>query len=99
MGFVSINVVMLTIRFQPSFRHRSLSLSHFQYAQIRMPCFGNKWVWNTILIVHNYILSDVYWGGDVWQGYRSLIAFSFALRDSSPYSNRSPFHDRRIVWW
>ena len=99
MGFVSINVVMLIIRFQPSFRHRSLSLSHFQYAQIRMPCFGNKWVWNTILIVHNYILSDEYCGGYVWQGYRSLIAFSFALRDSAPYSNRSPFHDRRIVWW
>ncbi|NLK92698.1 MAG: hypothetical protein GX273_06130 [Bacteroidales bacterium] len=44
MGFVSINVVMLTICFQPFSRHRSLSLSHFQYAQIRMPCYGNKWV-------------------------------------------------------
>ncbi len=37
-------VVMLTICFQPFSRHRSLSLSHFQYAQIRMPCYGNKWL-------------------------------------------------------
>ena len=68
MGFVSINVVMLTIRFQPSFRHRSLSLSHFQYAQIRIPYYGNKWLWNTILFVHNRILSDEYCGGDVMAG-------------------------------
>ena len=75
MGFVSINVVMLTIRFQPFALLRSLSLSHFQYAQIRMPCFGNKWVWNTIPIVHNHILSDEYCGGYVWQGYRSCFGF------------------------
>ena len=53
----------------------SLSLSHFQYAQIRMPCYGNKWLWNTILIVHNHILSNVYCGVDVWQGYRSYVGF------------------------
>ncbi len=40
MGFVSINVVMLIIRFQPFARYRLISLSHFQYAQIYMPCYG-----------------------------------------------------------
>ena len=61
--------VILPIRFQLFSLHRSLSLSHFQYVQIYMPCYGNKWLWNTILIVHNHILSDEYCGGDVWQGY------------------------------
>ena len=40
MEFVSINVVMLIIRFQPFARYRLLSLSHFQYVQIYIPCYG-----------------------------------------------------------